>query len=183
MAQEVLTLGGGCFWCLEAVFDQMAGVEKIESGYMGGPLPNPTYRDVCTGKSGHAEVVRLTFDNEVAPARSILEVFFAIHDPTTRNRQGNDVGTQYRSAIFYSTPEQKEIAETLIHELSEKKSFAGGIVTEVEPASEFYIAEEYHQDYFRNNEAQPYCQFVVAPKVRKFLTRYGARRRVETTQG
>jgi len=183
MAQEVLTLGGGCFWCLEAVYDQMAGVEKIESGYMGGPLPNPTYRDVCTGTSGHAEVVRLTYDNEVATTRSILEVFFAIHDPTTRNRQGNDVGTQYRSAIFYYTPEQRQIAMDLILELSEKKSFASGIVTEVEPATEFFIAEEYHQDYFRNNAQQPYCQFVVAPKVRKFLTKYASRRKAEVTQG
>ncbi|MEO8026780.1 MAG: peptide-methionine (S)-S-oxide reductase MsrA [Bryobacteraceae bacterium] len=178
MAKEVLPLGGGCFWCLEAVFEEMAGVESVESGYMGGETPNPTYRDVCTGASGHAEVVQITYDPEVTNTRALLEVFFAIHDPTTKNRQGNDVGTQYRSVIFYQSEEQKEVAEALIRCLSEKKCYASGIVTEIAPASEFFVAEEYHQHYFRNNENHPYCQYVVAPKVRKFTTKFGARRKV-----
>ena len=173
MAQEVLTLGGGCFWCLEAVFDQMAGIENIESGYMGGPLPNPTYRDVCTGKSGHAEVVRLTYDNEVVTTRSILEVFFAIHDPTTRNRQGNDVGTQYRSAIFFHSPGQESAARALVKKLDHEKLFSRPIVTEIAPAGEFHIAEDGHQEYFRRvGRGNPYCSYVIEPKVSKFRKQY-----------
>ncbi len=182
MARRVLTLGGGCFWCLEGVYQLMDGIETVESGYMGGPRPNPTYRDVCTGTSGHAEVVRLTYEDSVATTRDVLDVFFAIHDPTTRNRQGNDVGSQYRSAIFFDTADQQAAAADLIRELGEKKCYANGIVTEVEPASEFYLAENYHQNYFRDNSEQPYCQFVVVPKVKKFLTKYASRRKAEARE-
>lgn len=175
MANQVITLGGGCFWCLEAVYDEMAGVESVESGYMGGHVENPSYRDVCSGTTGHAEVVRLAYDPAVVSTRDLLEVFFAIHDPTTLNRQGNDTGTQYRSAIFYETPEQKETAEALIRELTNEKAFPEPIVTEVLPAAPFYIAEDYHQKYFRQNASQPYCQYVVAPKVRKFMTKFAGK--------
>src|ERR1700675_4886386 len=150
MAQETVTLGGGCFWCLEAVFDEMEGVLSVESGYMGGKVPNPTYQQVCTGITGHAEVVQVTFDPSVTTLREILDVFFAIHDPTTLNRQGNDVGTQYRSAIFYHSPEQKAVAEKLIAELTAAKVFGDRIGTEVAPAQTFYVAEDYHQEYFAN---------------------------------
>ena len=165
---EVATLGGGCFWCLEAVFDDMKGVESVESGYMGGQVPNPTYEQVCGGRTGHAEVVQVTFDRGVVSFRDILQVFFVIHDPTTRDRQGNDVGTQYRSAIFYHTPEQRAAAEEVIAQLGKAKLFSDGIVTEIAPASTFYVAEDYHQEYFARNSSQPYCQYVVAPKVAKF---------------
>ena len=168
MAMETATLAGGCFWCLEAVFDQLAGVESVESGYMGGRKPNPTYEDICTGETGHAEVVRVTFDADVVSFRDLLAVFFTIHDPTTPNRQGNDVGTQYRSAIFHHSPEQKATAEALIAELDGRGLWSGPIVTEVVPAAPFYPAEDYHQEYFRHNPAQPYCAFVVAPKLAKF---------------
>ncbi|HUQ90498.1 MAG TPA: peptide-methionine (S)-S-oxide reductase MsrA [Bryobacteraceae bacterium] len=171
VTQETITLGGGCFWCLEAVFDEMAGVLSVESGYMGGSRPNPTYEDVCSGESGHAEVVRVTFDPAITPVREILEVFFTIHDPTTPNRQGNDVGTQYRSAIFYESEQQKRAAEEIIQELGP------GVVTEVTPASEFFMAENYHQEYFKNNPAQSYCQYVVAPKVKKFRLKFAEKRR------
>jgi peptide-methionine (S)-S-oxide reductase len=173
--KETATLGGGCFWCLEAVFDELAGVERVESGYSGGHTPNPTYRDVCSGTTGHAEVVRVTFDPSVISYREILEVFFAIHDPTTPNRQGNDVGTQYRSAIYYHSPRQKAIAEQLIAELAAAKTWNSPIVTEVAPAAAFYRAEDYHQGYFRNNPGQPYCQLVVAPKLAKFRQKFGTR--------
>jgi peptide-methionine (S)-S-oxide reductase len=166
--KEVATLGGGCFWCLEAVYDELAGVESVESGYMGGRSQAPTYEEVCGGDSGHAEVVRVTFDPAVISYREILEVFFVIHDPTTLNRQGNDVGTQYRSAIFYHTPQQKADAEEVIARLNAAKLWNGSIVTEVTPASVFYLAEGYHQEYFARNPRQPYCQAVVAPKVAKF---------------
>ena len=165
---EIATLAGGCFWCLEAVYDQMKGVVSVESGYMGGRNANPTYTDVCSGATGHAEVVRITFDPKLASYKDLLNVVFVIHDPTTRNRQGNDEGTQYRSAIFYHSPEQKGIAEAVISELSAERLYSDPIVTEVSPAGAFYVAEGYHQEYFQRNPQQPYCQFVVAPKVAKF---------------
>lgn len=170
--REVATLGGGCFWCLEAVFDDLRGVESVESGYAGGNVPNPSYQQVCTGRTGHAEVVQVTFDSDVVSFREILEVFFAIHDPTTLNRQGADVGTQYRSAIFYHSPEQKEVAEKLIAELNAEDIWDAPIVTEVVPFNEFYVAEDYHQEYFVNNPSQPYCRAVVAPKVAKFRQKF-----------
>ncbi len=166
--REVATLGGGCFWCLEAVFDGLQGVASVESGYAGGKVVNPTYNQVCNGDTGHAEVVRVTFDPDVISLREVLEVFFAIHDPTTLNRQGNDAGTQYRSAVFYHTPQQQAVAQQLIADLAAEKAFDRPIVTEVTPAPTFYAAEDYHRDYFVNNVAQPYCQSVVAPKVAKF---------------
>jgi len=165
---EVATLGGGCFWCLEAVYQELQGVEKVESGYSGGDVPNPTYRAVCSEATGHAEVVQVTFDPEVISYRDILEVYFTIHDPTTLNRQGADVGTQYRSAIFYHDEEQRRIAEAVISSLGSEGLWSNPIVTEVTPFDEFYLAEDYHQDYFRNNGYQPYCQVIIAPKVAKF---------------
>ena len=176
MDQEVVTLGGGCFWCLEAVFGEVEGVQSAESGYMGGAVPNPTYKQVCTGKTGHAEVVQIRFDPATLSFRELLAVFFAIHDPTTLNRQGNDVGTQYRSAIFYHSPEQQKTAEQVIAEL--RPQFKNPIVTQVEPATQFYLAEDYHQDYFANNPHQPYCQMVVWPKVEKFRTKFSGKRKV-----
>jgi peptide-methionine (S)-S-oxide reductase len=173
--KEVATLGGGCFWCLEAVFDGLQGVESVESGYTGGKVENPTYQQVCGGDSGHAEVVRVTFDPRTVSFREILEVFFAIHDPTTLNRQGNDAGTQYRSAIFYHTPEQQAAAKQVIAALTAGKAFHDPIVTEVAPAQTFYIAEDSHQEYFANNGYQPYCQMVVAPKVAKFRKHFAAK--------
>jgi peptide-methionine (S)-S-oxide reductase len=171
---EVATLGGGCFWCLEAVYEQLRGVQKIESGYAGGTAPNPTYRQVCNGTTGHAEVVQVTFDPAIISYGEILEIFFAMHDPTTRNRQGADVGTQYRSVIFYHTPEQKQAAEALIAELNAADHWGAPIVTEVVPFREFYKAEDYHQGYFRNNPAQGYCQAVVAPKVAKLRQKFAS---------
>jgi peptide-methionine (S)-S-oxide reductase len=173
--REITTLAGGCFWCLEAVYDQMEGVLSVESGYMGGRQSNPSYQDVCTGRTGHAEVVQITFDPELASFRDILEVFFAIHDPTTLNRQGNDTGTQYRSAIFYHSDEQRAVAEQVIHELTESHAFRDPIVTELRPASTFYMAEDYHQEYFANNQEQPYCSYVVAPKLQKFRHKFAAK--------
>jgi len=167
MKREIATLAGGCFWCLEAVFDQLRGVESVESGYMGGKTPKPTYEQVCGGQTGHAEVVQVTFDPDIVPYREILEVFFTIHDPTTLNRQGNDVGTQYRSAIFYHSPEQKRAAEEVIAELERAGAWERKFVTEVKPFTVFYPAEEYHQEYFERNPDQPYCRAVVAPKVTK----------------
>jgi peptide-methionine (S)-S-oxide reductase len=166
--KEVATLGGGCFWCLEAVFEELRGVEEIVSGYSGGTVPDPTYEQVCTGTIDHAEVVQVTFDPEAVSFREILEVYFYIHDPTTLNRQGADVGTQYRSVIFYHTPKQKRVAEEVIAQLEEAGVWDDPIVTEVTPASVFYAAEDYHQEYFRRNRGQLYCQVVVAPKVAKF---------------
>src|SRR3954453_1768483 len=162
---ETVTLGGGCFWCLEAVFDDMSGVVSVESGYMGGHVADPDYHAVCTGGTGHVEVVQVTFDPAVTGTREILEVFFAIHDPPSLDRQGNDAGTQYRSAIFYHTEEQREAAQALIDELEGEKIWSRPIVTEVRPAVTFYEAEDYHQNYFANNPNQPYCTFVVSPKV------------------
>ena len=174
---ETATLGGGCFWCLEAVYVEVNGVLKVESGYTGGRQPRPTYEEVCTGQTGHAEVVRVTFDPEVVSYRDLLEIFFAIHDPTTLNRQGNDHGPQYRSAIFYHSERQRATAEAMIQELTAAGAFADPIVTEVTPAPEFYAAEDYHQDYFANHRAQPYCLFVVAPKVQKFRSKFAALRK------
>jgi peptide-methionine (S)-S-oxide reductase len=169
---EVATLGGGCFWCLEAVYDQLQGVESVESGYAGGHVVNPTYRQVCAGTTGHAEVVQVTFDPAVVSYQEILQLFFTIHDPTTLNRQGNDVGPQYRSAIFYHSPEQKATAEAVIQDLTAAKIWPNPIVTEVTPLSNYSVAEDYHQEYFANNPYQPYCQVVVAPKVAKFRKQY-----------
>jgi peptide-methionine (S)-S-oxide reductase len=173
--KEVATLGGGCFWCLEAVYDDTQGVESVESGYMGGRTRNPSYRDVCSGDTGHAEVARVTFDPKAISFREILGIFFVIHDPTTPNRQGNDVGTQYRSVIFYHSPEQQRIAQDLIAELAREGVYDTPIVTEVAPAEDFWIAEDYHQEYFKNNPAQPYCRAVVAPKVQKFRKHFLAK--------
>src|SRR5436305_1054166 len=170
--REVATLAGGCFWCLEAVYDDVRGVEAVESGYAGGDVPNPSYRQVCSGTTGHAEVVQVTFDPSIVSFREILEIFFAIHDPTTLNRQGADVGTQYRSAIFYHSPEQKEITEKLISELNAEGIWDAPIVTEVVPLNKFYVAEDYHQEYFAQNPSQPYCRAVVAPKVAKFRQKF-----------
>jgi peptide-methionine (S)-S-oxide reductase len=175
--QETATLGGGCFWCLEAVYDDMQGVLSVESGYMGGHVANPSYQAVCTGKTGHVEVVQVTFDPQVTSYREILEVFFAIHDPTTRDRQGNDAGPQYRSVIFYHDEKQRSEAQSLMAELDGERHWPGPIVTEVRPAAEFYVAEDYHQEYFRNNSQQPYCSYVVAPKLRKFREKFAAKMR------
>ncbi|MGH7232372.1 MAG: peptide-methionine (S)-S-oxide reductase MsrA [Nitrospiraceae bacterium] len=170
--KDMATLAGGCFWCLEAVYDQMKGVESVESGYMGGQAPDPSYEAVCGGQTGHAEAVQITFDPKVVSYREILEVFFAIHDPTTLNRQGNDVGTQYRSAIFYHSPNQKAAAEEVIAALTKDKTFDRPIVTQVVPAEPFYVAEKYHQEYFARNPAQGYCVYVVNPKVAKFRQQF-----------
>jgi peptide-methionine (S)-S-oxide reductase len=165
---EIATLGGGCFWCLEAVFGDLKGVESVESGYMGGSLKDPTYTDVCGGDSGHAEVVQISFDPAVVSFREILEVFFVIHDPTTRNRQGNDSGPQYRSVIFYRSPAQQATAEQVMAKLEAAELWDRPIVTEVTPAKTFYVAESEHQEYYRRNPYQPYCMMVVEPKVSKF---------------
>ena len=174
---EILTLGGGCFWCLEAVYRETQGVVSAVSGYMGGASPNPTYKQVCTGSTGHVEVVQVTFDPAVISARDLLEIFFVIHDPTTLNYQGNDHGTQYRSVIFYHSPDQKALAEEMIAELTREKTFDQQIVTAIEPASTFYRAEDYHQDYFANNPYQPYCSYVVGPKVEKFRKKFATLRK------
>lgn len=171
---ETATLAGGCFWCLEAVFDDLIGVEDVVSGYMGGPLPNPTYEAVCSGATGHAEVVQLKFDPAVIAFREILEVFFAIHDPTTLNRQGNDAGTQYRSAIFWHTPEQQRVAGEVIAAI-DGKVWDKPIVTQVGPAEPFYAAEDYHQEYFKRNPYQGYCMAVVSPKVSKFRKKFSSK--------
>jgi peptide-methionine (S)-S-oxide reductase len=175
--QETATLGGGCFWCVEAVFLEAAGVTSVASGYMGGRKPDPTYEEVCSGTTGHVEVVQVKFDPEVITFRDVLEIFFATHDPTTLNRQGNDAGTQYRSVIFYHSPEQESTAKELIGELTAEKAFPNPIVTAVEPAQEFYAAEDYHQEYFKNHPNQPYCAFVVSPKVQKFRKKFAQRLR------
>lgn len=175
MPSEIATLGGGCFWCLEAVYDGLKGVLSVTSGYSGGKRENPTYQQVCSGATGHAEVAQIEFDPGVVSYRELLEVFFAIHDPTTLNRQGNDTGTQYRSVIFYHSDEQRRVAEEMIRELEAEKAFDSPIVTAVEPAKPFYRAEDYHQEYFANNPQQPYCSFVVAPKVAKFRKKFAER--------
>ena len=169
---QTATLAGGCFWCLEAVYDEIKGVESVESGYSGGKAMNPSYQDVCSGMTGHAEVVQVKFDPDVVSYRDLLNVFFGIHDPTTLNRQGADVGTQYRSAIFYHNDEQKAVAEQAIQDLNAQHIWDRPIVTEVAPFDKFYKAEDYHQEYFANNPFQPYCMAVVAPKVHKFRKHY-----------
>ena len=172
---QTATLAGGCFWCLEAVYRDLRGVERVTSGYAGGHVTNPTYRQVCDGTTGHAEVVQIAFRPDEVSFKELLGVFFTIHDPTTLNRQGNDVGTQYRSAIFYHDEEQKRIAEETIAELTAEGIWDSRIVTEVTPLEEFYPAEDYHQDYFLRNPYQPYCRAVVAPKVAKFRQKYLAK--------
>ena len=164
---EQATLAGGCFWCLEAVYDQLKGVEKVDSGYTGGRRPNPTYEQVCTGVTGHAEAVQITYDPQKISYGDLLDIFFTIHDPTTLNRQGADIGTQYRSAIYYHNDEQKRIAEQKIAELTEQNIWDNPIVTEIAPLTEYYMAEEYHRDYYERNPAAGYCQVVIAPKVAK----------------
>jgi peptide-methionine (S)-S-oxide reductase len=173
--QETATLGGGCFWCVEAVYSNAAGVISAVSGYMGGRSAHPTYEDVCSGTTGHVEVVAVTCDPAIIGYRDVLEIFFATHDPTTLNRQGNDSGTQYRSVIFYHSPEQRAIAEEVIRELTAEKAFADPIVTAVEPATEFWPAEDYHQQYFESHPYQPYCAFVVSPKVQKLRKKFAER--------
>jgi peptide-methionine (S)-S-oxide reductase len=172
---ETATLGGGCFWCLEAVYRQMDGVLGVESGYTGGHVPNPAYREVCTGETGHVEVVRVTFDPEVTSYREILDVFFALHDPTSKDRQGDDKGPQYRSVIFCHSNEQRETAEQTIRELDASGMWKTPIVTEVRPAAAFYEAEDYHQEYFLKNPEQPYCAYVIAPKVAKFHEKFAGK--------
>jgi peptide-methionine (S)-S-oxide reductase len=172
---ETATLAGGCFWCLEAAFERLQGVMSVIPGYTGGQAPSPSYRDVCTGTTGHAEAVQITFDPGVLSFRELLEVFFSIHDPTTINYQGNDFGTQYRSAVFYHTAEQKQEAERMIGELTASGVWTQPIVTEVKQLAEFHPAEEYHHQYFRRNPEQGYCQVVIAPKLDKFRQRYAAK--------
>lgn len=169
---QIATLAGGCFWCLEAVFDELNGVISVESGYSGGKMDNPSYKAVCNGTTGHAEAVQIAFDPAVVSYRDLLRIFFTIHDPTTLNRQGADVGTQYRSAIFYHDEEQKRVAEEVIREITTEKMWSSPIVTEIAKFDKFYMAEEYHQEYFVNNPYQPYCMAVVAPKVLKFRKMY-----------
>jgi peptide-methionine (S)-S-oxide reductase len=171
----IATLAGGCFWCLEAVFDELKGVESVESGYSGGHVERPSYAQVCDGETGHAEVVRVTFDPQVLSYKDLLTVFFTIHDPTTPNRQGNDVGTQYRSAIFYHDEGQKKVAEEVIREITAAGIWDAPIVTEVTPFEKFFIAEDYHQEYFRKNPFQGYCRVVIAPKVAKFRHQFAER--------
>lgn len=172
---EVATLAGGCFWCMEAVFEQLEGVERVEPGYAGGRTPQPTYEQVCTGETGHAEVARITFDPGVISYREILELFFAFHDPTTPDRQGEDVGTQYRSAIFHHSPEQRRTAEQVIAELAGAQVFDAPIVTGLAPFTEFHPAEDRHRGYYGRNSEQPYCRAVIAPKVAKLRAKYAAR--------
>jgi peptide-methionine (S)-S-oxide reductase len=172
--QEIAVLGGGCFWCLEAVFDRLQGVQSVESGYMGGHVENPTYQQVCAGDTGHVEVVRVAFDPQKMSYPDLLDVFFNIHDPTTPNRQGDDVGTQYRSVIFYNSEEQRRQAEKAIAELNAARAWPAPVVTSVEPAGKFFVAEDYHQEYYVNNTQQPYCQFVISPKVKKFQQKFAA---------
>ncbi len=172
MTKELATLAGGCFWCVEAVLARVIGVEASVSGYMGGETENPTYKDICTGRSGHAEVIQITFDSTVVSYRELVQMFFTAHDPTTLNRQGADVGTQYRSAIFYHSDAQREVAELVISELTAEGIFPNPIVTEVTAASTFYPAEAYHQDYYTQNPNQGYCRVVIAPKLQKFKAQF-----------
>jgi peptide-methionine (S)-S-oxide reductase len=175
--EQTAIFGGGCFWCIEAVFNRLRGVKQAVSGYMGGHVDKPTYRQVCNGDTGHVEVVRVTFDPSEITFRDLLEVFFSMHDPTTLNRQGNDVGDQYRSVIFYTSDQQEREAEETIAALNEAKAFPEPIVTAVEPATTFFEAEGYHQEYFDHNRTQPYCQFVIAPKLKKFEKQFGEKMR------
>ena len=176
---ELATFGNGCFWCTEAIFEQLEGVLKVESGYAGGEVKNPSYKEICTGNTGHAEVIRLTFDPKVISFRELLDVFFNTHDPTTLNRQGADVGTQYRSAIFYHNDEQKADAEQMIAELKKEKVFDDRIVTEVTAINNYYVAENYHQDYYNNNKNQGYCRMVINPKLEKFTKKYKSKLKKE----
>jgi peptide-methionine (S)-S-oxide reductase len=176
-SNEIITLGGGCFWCLEAVFAELQGVTQVVSGYAGGSVPSPSYEQVCNETTGHAEVVQVTFDPEIISSKEILSIFFSIHDPTTLNRQGADVGSQYRSAIIYHSARQEEIAQALIADLNESHIWPDPIVTEVVPLDTFYQAEDYHQEYFKYNSQQPYCQVVVAPKLAKFRKQFAHRRK------
>ncbi|MBZ0202002.1 MAG: peptide-methionine (S)-S-oxide reductase MsrA [Ignavibacteria bacterium] len=169
---ETAVLAGGCFWCTETLFQDLKGVEKVESGYSGGTTKSPTYTEVCTGTTGHAEVIRITFDPAVISFEQILTVFFHVHDPTTLNRQGADAGTQYRSAIFYNSPEQKKTAEKVIEDITKSNLWSDPIVTEVTALGEYYPAEDYHQDYFNNNPEKSYCSIVIAPKVKKFYKEF-----------
>jgi peptide-methionine (S)-S-oxide reductase len=175
--EQIATFGGGCFWCIEAVFQRLTGVSHVESGYMGGHVDKPTYRQVCDGDTGHVEVVRITFDPDQINYRELLDVFFAVHDPTTLNRQGNDAGEQYRSVIFYADEEQQRIAEDVIAEMTAGKEFSEPIVTAVEPASTFYPAEDYHQNYYNENSRQPYCMFVISPKLAKLEKKFAEKLR------
>ncbi|MEJ8825558.1 peptide-methionine (S)-S-oxide reductase MsrA [Variovorax humicola] len=174
-ATESIVLGGGCFWCTEAVFDRVQGVTDVESGYCNGSVVNPSYEQVCTGRTGHVEVVKVEFDTAQISLREILEIFFVVHDPTTLNRQGNDTGTQYRSGIYTITDAQREVAQSVIREITESKTYRSPIVTEVEPLSNYSTAEDYHQDYFKNNPNQGYCAFVVGPKVEKFQKTFASK--------
>jgi len=183
MNEEIATLGGGCFWCLEAVYKDLRGVRSVMSGYAGGHVANPSYKAVCSGTTGHAEVVQVRFDPDEVAYADLLRVFFTIHDPTTKDRQGNDVGTQYRSAIFAQTPEQRRVAEALVRELDAGKLWKAPIVTEIADAATFWPAEAYHQDYFANNARQPYCMGVVAPKVAKFRKSHFDRLKKRTAAG
>lgn len=183
MAEQTITFGGGCFWCIEAVFNRTTGVKSAISGYMGGRNPNPTYKQVCGGNTGHVEVVQVKFNPDEVSLNDLLDVFFTVHDPTTVNRQGNDVGEQYRSVIFYENDEQRRQAEEKIAELTAARKFAGAIVTSLEPASAFYAAEDYHQEYFDNNRHQPYCMFVVAPKVEKFEKKFAEKVKTQGSAG
>ena len=180
---ETATLGGGCFWCLEAVYEELEGVSSIESGYSGGARPNPSYEQVCSGATGHAEVVQVRFDPAVTTYREILQIFFSIHDPTTLNRQGNDVGSQYRSVIFHHSDEQKETARNVIQEIEQAEVFPSPVVTEVVPLDHFYPAEQHHQDYYRRNQNQPYCQYVIDPKVAKFRKQHFDKLKKSSTAG
>ncbi len=175
--QSIATLGGGCFWCLEAVYQQLDGVERVVSGYAGGHVENPTYEQVCGKKTGHVEVVQVTFDPARVSYRDVLEVFFSTHDPTTKDRQGNDVGPQYRSAIFYHDDEQRQVAESIIAELAAEHAFDAPIVTELKPFERFYSAEQYHQNYYEQNSSQPYCAYVISPKIAKFRRKFAERLR------
>jgi peptide-methionine (S)-S-oxide reductase len=175
--EQTAVFGGGCFWCIEAIFQRLTGVTHVESGYMGGHVDNPTYRQVCGGDTGHVEVVRVTFNPDEISYRELLDVFFTMHDPTTLNRQGNDAGEQYRSVIFYTDEEQERIAEDVIAEMTAAKVFPEPIVTAVEPASEFYVAEDYHQNYYNENSRQPYCMFVISPKLAKFEKKFAEKMR------
>jgi methionine-S-sulfoxide reductase len=165
---ETITLGGGCYWCVEAVYENLKGVKGVVSGFAGGTVENPSYEEVCSGKTGAAEVVEITYDKSITSLDEIFQVFFTVHDPTTLNRQGADVGTQYRSAIFYKNDEQKKVAQSIINELEASKVFSSKIVTSLEPFKKFYKAEDYHQNYYENNKQQPYCQMVIQPKIEKF---------------
>lgn len=171
MPQSII-FAGGCFWCVEAVFKMLKGVKQVTSGYIGGTVPNPTYQDICTGRTGHAEAIKIDYDPATIGMEELLSVFFTSHDPTTLNQQGNDIGTQYRSAIFYTTDEQKQAAEKFIQALSDNKTFARPIVTKIKPAEIFYQAEDYHQNYYTNNQNKPYCQLVIDPKITKLKQKF-----------